>query len=303
MVDGNNLAFRNWSAVFLTNSRHENVGAIYGSLTSIRTLVKKYRPGRIVVCWDHGESQWRKKMYPEYKQKREELKGWEDYVKQKDLLMEVLNYLPVVQIRVKGVEADDLVGILTYAMTGRDQIGLVSSDKDFYQLLDSSVFLIRKTKNGYEEYAWQEFVDEFGLLPTDWLDMKAMMGDPGDNIPGVRGIGEKKAAGLLKLYGRLDAVLDMEISPLSRDVLLVRNSRDVLRISKKLSWIPRAIDQDLYSVEQAREIFDGVVRTEEAMERTMDLPGFVRFCEQCELKTILKNGKEWFEDFKLGARA
>ena len=212
IIDGHALAYRAYFAFIrnpLINSKGENTSAVFGFTRMLLLLLKKYRPTYLAVVFDSGEETERHREFPGYKAQREEMP--DDMVRQLPLIFEVLAALGVKTIIQPGIEADDIIATLARRATGRGLgVKIVTGDKDFFQLLSEKIRIIRPEKGtGLEEEIGPEYCTErFGLTPAQTIDLLALMGDSSDNIPGVKGIGEKTAVKLLHQFGSLEALYE-----------------------------------------------------------------------------------------------
>ena len=180
------------------------VNAVHGVLSMLLKLFSEYSPSHIFIAQDTGEKTFRSDIYPEYKANRQEAP--EDLIPQFDILYGILKELKIPQVSMKGYEADDIVG--TAASCWRDdfeEILIVSGDKDLMQLVGGNVRMVDTMKNII--YDVDKVKEKMGVAPEQIVDYLAMVGDSSDNIPGMRGIGPKGAAKLLKEYGTLDACI------------------------------------------------------------------------------------------------
>lgn len=196
LVDVNNLCYRSFHTIGALRN-----GVIYGFLKQILSLEQKLKSSRFVFCFDHGYP-LRKKIYPEYKaarlKKKEEMSE-EDRLElfscyqQIDMLKtEILEEVGYQNIYyAEGYEADDVIASMT-KYRNRDELYLVSSDKDLLQLLDYGVSIWFPGKEGL--YSRVEFMEEWGVLPSEWSQVKALAGCNTDGIEGIEGVGEKTAA-------------------------------------------------------------------------------------------------------------
>ena len=201
LIDLGSVAYKNDRAVDLTTPRGERCGAIFGSLRSIRFEASNYDPDVIVCACDRG-SRVRRELYPEYKANRrknitpKEQLRYEEYLVQVGILEHILDTLPVSRIAIGGVEADDIVGVLS--MDDRHEDVIITGDKDLLQLVS------RTTKVHYTHhqitYGVRNLRKKTGLGPRQQLYYKVLVGDPSDNIQGVMGIGKKTAPTLLAKY-------------------------------------------------------------------------------------------------------
>jgi DNA polymerase-1 len=212
IVDGHALAYRAYFAFIrnpLINSKGENTSAVFGFIRMLLLLLKKYEPRYLTVVFDSGEETQRHREFPEYKAHRPEMP--DDMVSELPWIFEVTEALGIKVVMEPGIEADDLIATLAgKANAAGLDATIVTGDKDFFQLLSDRVRIIRPEKGtSLEEEIGPEFcVERFGLAPAGMVDLLALAGDSSDNIPGVRGIGEKTALKLLREFGSLDALYD-----------------------------------------------------------------------------------------------
>ena len=195
IVDTQQLLYRSLFTV-AEKSPNMYVGVVYGTLTQLKSIVGTVRPDRMLLCWD-GRNSLRKKIYPEYKAQRiiEQVSfDIENIFKGKEGLKMIFQVLDWNEFEVEGLEADDLIANAVMAYEGTKIIA--STDNDLYQLLSSDTSLFDlKTK---KEFTKQHFRSKYGIEPEKWSDYKALAGCPGDNVKGVKGIGEKRALEFLK---------------------------------------------------------------------------------------------------------
>ncbi len=219
LIDGHAIAYRSYYAFIrdpLTNSRGENTSAVFGFVRLILRLLDKFEPERIAVVFDSEEETERHVKYSEYKANREPMP--DDMESQFPIILELLNSLGIPVVVNPGYEADDIIATLARdaASDGMD-VRIVSNDKDLFQLLNDRIRMIRLGKGtDFSDEIGPEYLEKrFGLKPEQIVDFLAMMGDSADNIPGIRGVGEKTALKLLHQYGNFDAIIEKaeEISP------------------------------------------------------------------------------------------
>lgn len=205
LIDGNSLINRAFYALpMLTGRDGMPTNAVYGFANILVRLIETYRPRYIAVAFDVKAKTFRHNMYDGYKATR---KGMPDELaSQLPLLKEMLNIIGIKCVEKEGVEADDIIGTLskshalhTYILTG---------DRDSFQLIDDSttVLFTRKGISETDEMTPSSLKENFGLTPSQVVDFKALAGDASDNIPGVQGIGEKRAKELLSTYGSVAEV-------------------------------------------------------------------------------------------------
>jgi DNA polymerase-1 len=217
LVDGYALIYRAFFAMIarpLTTQRGENTSAAWGVTNFLLRLREKHHPDYLGWVLDRGES-FRHREYPEYKATREKLGAelQQDFDRSLERIAELLAAFRVPVLAVEGFEADDVIGTLAPAGVAAGlQSVIVSGDKDFYQLIAPGISLLNPGRGGPGAVE-EQWVDEsnaaerFGVPPQQIVDYFALVGDSSDNIPGVKGIGDKTAVELLNSYGTLDAIL------------------------------------------------------------------------------------------------
>ncbi len=256
LVDGYALIYRAFFAMIsrpLRTARGENTSAAWGAVNFLLRLQEKYRPDYLAWVLDAGTS-FREERYPEYKSTREKLDEelQADFDRSVDRTRQLLEAFRVATVEVPGYEADDVIGTLATqaAARGLDAV-IVSGDKDFYQLIGPHVALLNPGRGGPAavDEAW---VDEsnagerLGVRPAQVADYLALVGDASDNIPGVKGIGEKGAQRLLAEFGDLETLLARagEVSAKrAREALL--EQADAARLSRELVTIHRDVPVEL----------------------------------------------------------
>ena len=209
MVDGNNLLFRSYYATayngnFMKNSKGFPTNALYGFTNMINKIVNEEKPEYIIVAFDKGKT-FRHDKYDFYKGKRDEMPN--ELREQFPLAKELLNHMGIKYYEIDNYEADDIIGTFAKMCDEENIEGLiVSSDKDLLQLISNNVSIKLLKSKDYIKYNLDTFRKDYGIEPINIIDLKALMGDSSDNIPGVKGIGEKTALKLLQEYKSLDGV-------------------------------------------------------------------------------------------------
>ena len=193
----------------LTTADGQPTGAVYGFLNIVLGLIEKERPDCVAAAFDMREKTFRHMKYDQYKATR---KGMPDELaSQMTVAKEALQLLRIPIVEKPGFEADDIIGTFTdrYSQDGHDCI-IVTGDRDSLQLINdrTSVFLSVSRPSGSETvvYNASAVVEKYGVSPKQMIDVKAIMGDTSDNVPGVPGIGEKGALALIQQFGGLDNV-------------------------------------------------------------------------------------------------
>jgi DNA polymerase I len=219
IVDGLNTFLRTWSVVPEMDSNGDPIGGVIGSLRSIKCVMRDACPTKVVVAWDgKGGSQKRRGIFAEYKAGRKprvnrEYSGMESYEEsQRNLrtqylkLREYLSFVGVHQIEIEGTEADDVVGYLCRQVYDLTDKVVVSTDKDFLQLVDSHTIVYSPTMKLY--YTAPVVREKWMVLPENFVYLKALMGDPSDNIRGIGGVGPKTAVKLFPFLAERPSSID-----------------------------------------------------------------------------------------------
>ncbi len=248
LVDGNNLLFRSFYAtaykgVIMRNSKGFPTNALYGFINMMHKTIEEEKPEYILVAFDRGKT-FRHDKYEEYKAGRAAMP--EDLGLQFPKAKEVLDAMGIKHFDINNYEADDIIGTLARIVDEEDQFiaTIVSSDKDLLQLISDEVTVKLLKTSGYIMMDKNEFKATYKTDPIRMIDLKALMGDASDNIPGVKGIGEKTAITLIEKYGSLDGVYEHldEISPKLREKLM--NDKDNAYMSYDIATIYKKVPLD-----------------------------------------------------------
>ena len=212
LIDTSYLMYRSYFAFSSLTFEGKPTGALYGFAKTIAHLYSQFRPDGIFFCCDLKEPTWRHQLKNDYKAGRSPIE--ENMVVQIPLIYEFLDALEAPVLKTPGFEADDQVFTLTRNILGSewmseadtdDVVHVFSADKDLYQLLQwkNVSFIKPKKPSGVDLFTSHEFIEKYDLDPQQWLDYKALVGDPSDNLKGLPGIGPKTALNLLKEWGSL----------------------------------------------------------------------------------------------------
>ena len=269
IIDANSLFHRAYHALPpLKTKKGELVNALYGFLLVFLKVLKEINPSYLAACFDYPAKTFRHQQFKEYKATRPPTP--QDLVSQIPKIKEVLRVFNVPVFEKKGFEADDLIGTISKKLSKNSSLETVilSGDSDILQLIDKKTrvcFLTRGVKDVLL-YGQKEVEQKYqGLKPCQIDDFKALKGDPSDNIPGVKGIGEKTALGLIKEFGTLeDVYLNLEkLKPKLRD-LLSRQKKEAL-LSRSLLEIKKDVPIDFklkdcqrkdYDLEKLKKVFE-----------------------------------------------
>lgn len=222
VVDALNMFIRNYIVNPMISSNGNPIGGAVGFINSIKKLMREAKPDRVIICWDgSGGSQKRRTVVKEYKQGRKPLRKnykiegmseqseKENMIWQQRILMEMLNEMPIMQLVLDRTEADDIISMVVQSpkYAGWQKV-IVSSDKDFLQLLDEETVLYRPI----QKKAWTKntVIEEYGISPENFVIARAIAGDKSDNLVGIRG------AGLATISKRLDFLCEDKMHTLDK---------------------------------------------------------------------------------------
>ena len=242
IIDGNSLLNRAFYALpLLSNSKGEFSNAVYGFTNILIKTILDVKPKYIAVALDYGKKTFRNEMFDGYKAKRkptpEELKS------QFPILKDMLKAMGVFYIEKQGFEADDLIGTLTKKFDDVKSI-VVTGDRDALQLIDdkTEVWLTKKGITEIKEMTTKSLFDEMKLEPYQIIELKSLMGDASDNIPGVSGVGEKTALSLLQDYKDLDGVYVNIDNIKGKLQEKLKENKEMAYLSRKLATINTNVD-------------------------------------------------------------
>ena len=255
IIDGKSVFYRGYYAMpGLSTKDGTPTGGVYGFAVMALEVIKKLGPDYVCVAWDKPKTNIRKRleMYPAYKAGRKPPP--QDFYDQIPLLHSLLDAFGWPLYELDDYEADDIMGSLAVQATAEDiETVLVTSDMDMLQLvnLHVNVYVLKKGLSNIELFHPESFTEKYGILPTQFLDLKALKGDSSDNIPGVPGIGEKTAIELLKAHHTLDGVYD-NLALLKDSVRKkLEAGKDLAYLSKKLAaiWLDAPLKLDLKNLD------------------------------------------------------
>ncbi len=240
LIDGSSLIFRAFFALpKLTNNDGVMTNGVYGFLTMYNNAFDRYKPDYVLVAFDRASKTFRHKEFEDYKGTRDKMPSELSY--QFGILKDILDSLNVKYTDLDGFEADDIVG--TYAKMAQEEgyeSVLITGDRDYLQLVDEKI-VVNLTKKGVsetKEYTVEAIKEEFGLSPKQLIEVKGLEGDKSDNIPGVDGIGPKKAIGFIQKYGSIEGLYEHidEVSGKKTKETLI-DSEAIAYMSKKIGTI------------------------------------------------------------------
>ncbi len=279
LIDGHSILNRAFYGVpLLTNAAGLHTNAVYGFLNIMFKILDEEKPQYLAVAFDVKEKTFRHHMYEQYKGTRKPMPA--ELHEQVPVIREVLKAMGILIMEQPGLEADDILGTMAKrAMKEGLEVSLISGDRDLLQIADTRIKIrIPKTKGGgrteVEDYYSDDVVNKYGVTPLQFIELKALMGDTADNIPGVPKVGEKTATELITSFGSVAGVYEHidEISKKAIKQSLVEN-KELAELSLKLATIE--INADIPFALKDAEV--GNLFTKEAYA----------ICQNLELKTIL----------------
>ena len=249
LVDGNNLLFRSYYATayngnFMKNSKGFPTNALFGFVNMINKIIEEEKPVYMMVAFDKGKT-FRHEKYDFYKGGRGETP--DELKMQFPIAKELLTNMGIKYYEIDNYEADDIIGTFANYCDKDDNYDgtIISSDKDLLQLISNHVDIKLLKQKDYIRYNVDSFKENYGINPINIIDLKALMGDSSDNIPGVKGIGEKTALKLLQQYGTLDGIYENidKIKGSTHDKLV--NDKDNAYMSYEIATIVKDVPMDI----------------------------------------------------------
>jgi DNA polymerase-1 len=264
LIDGNAIMHRSYHAMPRFEVDGKLVNAIYGFVSILFYNIQKFQPEYLVVAFDVKGKTFRDDIFDEYKAKR--VKPPQEFYDQIPYIWEFVRTMEIPLLTKEGFEADDVIGTISRRINGdlgEGEIIIVTGDQDTLQLVDNRTKVAMPAMGKIKEtvYDISAVIGKFGLPPEKIIDYKALSGDSSDNIPGVRGIGPKTAADLLKEFGTvekiyeyLDSSKEDKIKP--RIAELLRSNREAAFMSKELATIKTDVPLDFKLSEAKLHDFD-----------------------------------------------
>lgn len=244
IIDGNSLLFRAFFAMreMVTRDGIYTQG-VFAFINMLNKILEDYHPDYIAVAFDMKAPTFRHEAYPEYKAGR--LKTPMELLSQIPLMQEVLQAMNITVLEKEGFEADDLIGTMTAkaAEAGLESL-IITGDKDALQLVGENTYVVlnRKGMTDFDLYDLEKMQERYGLTPQEFIDLKGLMGDKSDNIPGIPGVGEKKGITLLKEYGSVEGVVTHADEIKGKLGENVRANLEEAELSKWLATIKRDVE-------------------------------------------------------------
>ncbi len=280
LVDGNNLLFRSYYATaysgnMMNNSKGFPTNGLYGFVNMINKIIKEEKPEYMLVAFDKGKT-FRHEEYKDYKDGR--IKTPDDLLKQFEVVKKMVPLMGIKMYEIDRYEADDIIGTYTKLISeDKDYDGLiVSSDKDLLQLINKENTVKLLKSKDYIMMDEKTFFNEYGITPDKMIDLKGLMGDSSDNIPGVKGIGEKTALKLLQEHGSLEGIYEDIDSITGKTKEKLLEDKDNAFMSKKLATIYKDVPLE-YKLSD--------------LKFTGEKPGLIDLYKELEFYSFVKNVK------------
>lgn len=298
LIDGLNTFLRAFTAIGWVNKDLSHIGGLTGFLRSLGYIIKLVRPTRVIVVFDgQGSSTNKRYIYPEYKANRglNRVTNWDSFESQQDeseaitsqivRLIYYLKTLPLDLISIDKIEADDVIGYITGKLDG--EITIMSSDKDYLQLVSEKISVYSPTKKKF--YDRELVLNEFGVTPKNFLTQKILLGDSGDNVPGVKGLGSKT---MLKAFPELGTEQEISLDDIlskcegkKKIFESIKNYEFQLRINKRLMDL-----KDPNIPEEAIEEINSVILEAKKVFHSQD---FLDLYREDELGNSIPNVSMW----------
>ncbi|PIR88582.1 MAG: hypothetical protein COU09_01195 [Candidatus Harrisonbacteria bacterium CG10_big_fil_rev_8_21_14_0_10_44_23] len=243
LIDANALIHRMYHALApLTGPNDEPVGAIYGLSKLLLKIKADQRPDYVAACFDRPEPTFREADYKEYKATR--VKAEDDLVDQIIHSRDVFDVFKIKTFELARFEADDLIGTLSERYKNEDNLQTIvySGDKDLLQLVEGDKVVVDLIRNGGKvvQYNEDRVKEEFGLNPAQITDLKGLMGDSSDNIPGVANVGPKTATPLIQEFGSIEEIYENLVIINPKVAKKLEGNKDIALLSKKLATINKS---------------------------------------------------------------
>ena len=280
LIDGNSLFFRAYYATayaggdLMKNKQGVYTNALFGFVNMVDKILQQDYT-HVLVAFDTKEKTKRHEAFDDYKAGRPPMPA--EMAQQIPLIHSYLKHLNIADYSLVGYEADDIIGTLSKEACNRGfEVSVYSSDRDLLQLISDNVtiHLLKKGVTDIEDLTPASFLEKYGINHTQMIDLKALMGDPSDNIPGVPGVGEKTAVKLLQTYGTLEEVLAKKAEISGKLGERIRENEDKAILSKMLATIDLAVPLEFSLDDIARKEtdYDALV----SFYNEMDLHVFIK---------------------------
>ena len=311
LIDGLNLFFRNFAMMNIINQDGVHIGGLGGFIRSIGSLINQIQPTSVYVVFDGvGSSNNRKNLLPEYKSGRHtsRITNWEifddlddEHNSKVDQIVRLIHYLkclPIKTVTIDKAEADDIIAFYSKHLpeTYDSKVIIVSSDKDFLQLVNENVTVWRPMEKTY--YTKQLIEEKFGCLAENFILYKVLMGDNSDKIPGIKGLGEK---GIFKKFPELkekvltlDDIYNIAVDKLEEHVIYARVVQDIKRLETNF----KLMDLDKPLIDDSDKEY--LKESASSLPPTLNPEAFLRLYNEDGIGKMIRNIDFWIKDiFKI----
>lgn len=262
VIDFANVAFGCWYSRPEFNEKGENVNAVLKFFQRLKSFKDIFNPTYLVFANDLGRDKtFRRRMYPDYKGTRKEVDP--DIKNQTKMISKLCGLLGLPFINNELYEADDIAGMISrWGDSHGFNTVIVTSDRDLYQLVTENTTILSPKKNEFIDVNY--ILDNYGLTPEQWTDLKILQGDSGDNIPGIKGIGNKTALDLMNRYGSVDNIyahlddfseklrekltIGWPTIPLMRDLVTIVTDYKLINLTEEMLWRRSVMTNDIESI-------------------------------------------------------
>lgn len=277
LIDAHSLCYRAFFAIKanLTTSFGQPTNAVYGFVNMLNRILKEIQPEYVAICFDTAKPTFREEKFKAYKIQRPPMP--DDLRSQIPIIREIIQAYNIAIVEKDGFEADDIIATLAHlGIKQKLDVVVVTSDKDMLQLVDEHIQVYNPYKDDGVFFGREQVKEKFGVQPEHMVDLLALMGDSVDNIPGVKGIGEKTARQLMNEFGDTDSLL-RNVEKVGSDKLrgLIKENSAMIRLSKELAQLSSDCDVNF--------------RLNDAKHKEYDVKKLYELFARLEFKTFLKH--------------
>jgi len=313
LIECNGLAWASYSMQALSTSDGKGVGAIFGTIRSIRSLIDRFDPDVVFTSFDVGKSKRRRELFPAYKAHRSDTSGMteeeiaeakayrDEFHRQANIIPEFLAALGVPVLRVPDIESDDTIATLCHVFKQDYTVVIASNDKDFLQLVDTNVSVYNHVQHRHVDHKnFTEMSKEVekkakGEIPLEsWLLYRAIVGDSSDNIPGIEGVGPAKGRVFVEGCSTVDELIEKMVEQQnqkkSKVVERIIAGKESIELFHKL--------MDLKTIHTVPEVADGVFEQLGSISCKYDEKKLFKMCKEYEFDSICKEIGSWPSPFR-----
>lgn len=305
IIDSNSIINRAFYGIRnLSTKTGTPTNAIYGFLNILIKLIRQVEPDYICAAFDVKAPTFRHEQFKDYKAQRKPMP--DDLAKQIPIAKEILSAMNITVLEKAGYEADDIIGTVSRICSENDvECFIATGDKDDLQLVDDKVrVILTVTRSGMNEtviYDEQAVYDKYSVTPTEFIDVKALMGDPSDNIPGVAGVGEKTAVSLISKYHSIEYIYENIDNVGLKGAMYKKmvDGKDMAFMSKQLATIDKNVPMDINIADYKVQSADNDTLYE--LLSGLELFSTIKKLELSEPQNKTVTSKDFFEDTEINA--